>query len=246
MDARLDPYGQNKYPTGGGHNKAHHVFPFLASVQRGAEGLLLASATTDGKSQAFRRSGTNLTCMVSHVVLPSDVRIYVGESGRSLPADTSMRLPTPDTPVFLRDGDAAAALRFVLGSTPEGDPAPVDIVEDGGKWKARRLTCVHSTKPPAGRSTVVVWARVAEGLDAEGFESFRKSFSESRSAIIQKGPVLDVTVQGLAGPLRLVADLEKEERLINEGAEPGAYEALLSVDGVELGAPLIDRALNLR
>jgi hypothetical protein len=242
MDARLDPYGQKKYPTGGGHNKAHHVFPFLASVQRGPEALLLASATTEGRSQAFRRSGTNLTCVLSHWALPADVPLYVGATGAAIAVKDSVRLPSPDTPVFLRDGDAAAGFRFVMGTTPGGGAAPVEIVDDGAKWKVRRLTCVHSMKPPEGRTTVAVWARVAEGLDEAGFDAFRGAFARAKASVLVEGDTVDVVAQGLAGPLRVKADLAKEERLSLEGAEAGAGDALLSVDGREVGAPILDRA----
>ncbi len=244
MDARLDPYGQKKFPTGGGHNKAHHVFPFLASVQNGPEGLLLASATVGGKSQAFRRSGTNLTCVLSHWALPADIPLYIGATGGAVAVKGSLRLPEPGTPVFLRDGDVAAGFRFVMGTTPGGAAAPVEIVEDGAKWKVRRLTCVHSTKPPEGRTIVATWARAAEGLDDAGFAAFRAAFCKARASVLVEGDVVDIVAQGAAAPLHLKADVSKEERLANEGAEPGAYQALLSVDGVELGAPILDRALR--
>ncbi|MBM4155545.1 MAG: hypothetical protein FJ221_11035 [Lentisphaerae bacterium] len=242
MDARLDPYGQKKYPTGGGHNKAHHVFPFLASVQRGAEALLLASATTEGRSQAFRRSGTNLTCMLSHWALPADLPLHVGATGAAVAGKGTLRLPATDTPVFLRSGDAAAGFRFVWGTTPAGGAPPVEVVEDGAKWKVRRMTCVHSTAPPAGRTAVAVWARAAEGLDDAGFAAFREAFARAKASVLVEGDTVDVVAPGLAGPLRVKADLAKEERLALEGAEDGADAALLTVDGREIGAPILDRA----
>ncbi len=93
IDARADPYGQMRHPTGGGHLKAHHVYPFLASLQNGPDALRAAAAQAGG--EAFR-----------------------------------------DEPVFLRDGEAAAAVRFLLGTTAPGEPPTVEIVDDGRKWMA--------------------------------------------------------------------------------------------------------------
>jgi hypothetical protein len=46
--------------------------------------------------------------------------------------------------------------------------------------------------------------------------------------------------------LRIRADLTKEERVELTGAEPWAASALLAVDGEELGAPILERAIRAR
>jgi hypothetical protein len=246
MDARMDPYGQNKFPVGGGHNKAYHVQPFTMSVQRGPEALLLTTATAEGpKPAAFKRCGTNLVCWLSHFTFPAEAQVFIGASGAAVELKDKLRLPTPDTAVFLKHGNAAAALRFVYADTPAGGRAPVEIVRDGAKTKTMRLTAVHSEQKPAGRVTCALWARVAENLDEAKFAAFRRAFAAAKPDVQRAGATLAVQVPGLAGMLRLKADLQAEKRLASEGATPGPEKYVLEINGRELGAPLLDRALAL-
>ncbi|MCX7819587.1 MAG: hypothetical protein N2652_10355 [Kiritimatiellae bacterium] len=243
MDARGDPYGKHPYRTGGGHMKAHHVYPFVAAVQRGPEALLLASANASDRSRAFRRSGTNLMCWLSHWVLPADLPLYIGAEGGPVAVGGRLQLPRPTMPVFLREGDAAAGIRFVWG-TAAADGGTVEVVDDGSQWGARRLTWVHSTSPPAGRQAVAVYARVAEGLDDRGFDDFRRSFASARIGVEAAGDHVRVEVSGAETILRVCADLAKEERRELVGEEPWAASALLAVDGAEIGASVLRRALR--
>ncbi len=246
MDARQDPYGQLKFPVGGGHNKAYHVQPFTMSVQHGPEALLLTTATADGsRPAAFKRCGTNLVCWLSHFTFPADARVFIGASGAAAEVRDKLRLPAPDTPVFLKYGGAAAALRFVFADTPQGGRAPVELVNDGTKTKTMRLTAVHSEQKPRGRITCALWVRVAENLDDAKFAAFRQTFAAARPAVQRDGDTLDVQVSGLAGALRLKANLQQEKRLALEGASSGPAAHVLEVNGRELGAPLLDRAIAL-
>jgi hypothetical protein len=246
MDARQDPYGQNKIPTGGGHNKSFHVQPFIMSVQNGPEALLLTTANADGvKPAAFRSSGSNLVCCLSHFTFPAEAQIFIGASGAAVDVKDKLRLPTPDTPVFLKVGHAVAALRFVYATTPDGTPAPVELVNDGAKWKTMRLTAIHSEQRPRGRVATVLWTRVAEQLDDAKFAAFRHAFAAGQPAVKLDGATLDVKVPALAGAMRLKADLKAEKPLVREGAARGPENYLLEVNGRELGAPLLDRALAI-
>ena len=78
MDTRGDPYGKKRFPAGGGHHKALHLQPFLMSVQRGPEVLLLASA--DPGERLFTLRAPQPTCLLSHVVVPADVTVWFGDS----------------------------------------------------------------------------------------------------------------------------------------------------------------------
>ena len=246
MDARQDPYSQNKIATGGGHNKAFHVQPFTMSVQNGPEALLLTTANADGpKPAAFRSSGSNLVGCLSHVTFPAEAQVFIGASGAAVEVKDKLRLPTPDTAVFLKVGQAAAALRFVVATTPDGAAAPVELVNDGAKWKTMRLTAVHTEQRPHGRVSAALWTRVAENLDDAKFAAFRKAFAAAQPAVKHTATTLDVQVPGLSGALRLKADLKKEEPLVRNGAARGPENYLLEVNGRELGAPLLDRALAI-
>jgi len=234
MDARGDAYGKKREPTGGGHSKALHVVPFQMSVQRGADALVLSSA--DPAAAAFKRWAPQPRCLLSHVVLPSEAEVWVGEE--RVAVEPNDQVPVPDgTAVFVRVEDVAAGLRFVLGTTPAGRPAPVVLVNDGGKYRAMRLTCVHAAGPPKSRATVAVWARAAEGLDDAAFAAFRRGFAGAQAKA--DGDVVDVSVPATGGRLRLAADVAKGQRLACEGWEPGTKGALLMVNGRDLGREIL-------
>lgn len=254
MDARDDPYGQSPIPAGGGHLKAFHVRPFTTSVQNGPEVLLLATASagwmksdpSEGRTPAFKHGGTDLTCWLSHFIFPAEVQIYIGATGGAVGVKDRLRLPAPDAPVFLRYGRATAALRFVYATTPDGAAAPVELVNDGAAWKAMRLTAVHAERRPQGRVTAVLWVRAVENLGDVGFSAFRRTFAAATPLVNLAGTLLDVQVPGQAGALRLAVDLEAEKALAIEGAAPEPEDLILEVNGRELGAPLLDRALAIR
>jgi hypothetical protein len=254
MDARDDPYGQSPIPAGGGHLKAFHVQPFTTSVQNGLEVLLLATASagwrtsdpSEGQTPAFKHSGTDLTCWLSHFIFPAEIQVYVGATGAAVEVKDRLRLPAPDAPVFLRYGRAAAALRFVYATAPDGAAAPVELVNDGAAWKAMRLTAVHAERRPQGRATAVLWVRAAENLGDAGFAALRRAFAAATPRVKLAGTVLDAQVPGQAGTLRLVVDLQAEKALAIEGAAPEPEDLVLEVNGRELGAPLLDRALAIR
>ena len=241
MDGRGDPYGVNKAVTGGGHMKSHHLSPFVACVQRGPEVLLLAS-----DASRTRKSGNvewALTTMASNIVFPADAAVFAGdEAGKAPEAGKDVVLPA-DRPVFLRFGDAAVGLRFVLALDTGGKPAPVRWFNDGGKHGAARFACVHSEGAPQGRGTVAFWARAAEGLDDAGFADFRRRFARAEARAEASGDRVDVSVEGLQGRMRVAADVAKGERLAREGGEPAAEDCLLWVNGREVGREILREVL---
>jgi len=235
MDARGDPYGKKRIPAGGGHSKTFHIQPFVTSVQRGPEVLLLASA--DPASPLFRRRAPNPTCLLSHLVVPYAVEIWMARA----PGPVNLRIApfgapsfAPGEPIFLRLEDVAVGVRFPLALDTSGRAVSAGVFADGGKYRVMRLTCVHSADKPAGRATVALWVRAAEGLDDDAFEKFRRDFSQPAETKID-GDRVDVSVPGLKGWLRLVADVAAERRIAVEGGEPGAEEYLLAVDGRDVG-----------
>jgi hypothetical protein len=149
--------------------------------------------------------------------------------------------PVPlDQPVFVRCKDAAAGFRIVHAVDLQGHPARAELRTDLGVSTAMTLTVVHSaTKPESGRASVAVWTRVAEGLDDAGFARFRREFAQAAATAQFDGTTLEVSGQGLQGPLRLKANLATSERLVCEGEEPGAAAALLSVDGRDYGREIL-------
>jgi hypothetical protein len=234
MDAREDPYGKKRIPAGGGHSKTFHLQPFLASVQRGAEAVLIASA--DPNSVRFRRRAPQPNCLLSHMVLPAGLEVWLGDAPLKLRKDTR-RYPLPtDRPVFLRFKDVAVAVRL-LAVRPEGDAAaPVELVTDGGQYGTMRLTCTHSAAKPTRRATVAVWLSAAEGLDEAGFARFRGT--RRVQTVGREGTVVSAAGRGPGASLRLVVDVAAERRLRVEG---GAVDALLAVNGRDLGREILGR-----
>ncbi len=179
VDGRGDPYGVNKATTGGGHMKSHHLVPFVVSVQRGPEVLLLASdASRTGRSGNVQ---WQLTTMATNIVFPAGAKVFLEDGPAGLPGEGKETVLPAGRPVFLRYGDAAVGLRFVLATDTAGRPAPLRWVNDGSKYGASRLVCVHSEGPPAGRGTTAVWARAGEGMDEAAFASSARRFAAARA-----------------------------------------------------------------
>ncbi|MCX7011732.1 MAG: hypothetical protein NTW86_04060, partial [Candidatus Sumerlaeota bacterium] len=250
MDGRGDPYGKQKFAevSGSGHEKALHLQPFLMSAQRGSEVLLLACADPAIPSH-FKSGAPNPTCLLSHFTLPADAEIWIGE-GAQEPLQVADRIRVAQgEAVILRKGDVAVGVRVILGADAAGKAAPVEIVNDGQKYGAMRLTCVHSAEKPQGRGVIGLWTRAAEGLDDAAFAQFRGDFSRAEANGALNGDQAELTAAGQAGPLRLAADLKKETRLACEGGEPGGEDLLLAVDGRDLGREIlqaIDPVAKLR
>jgi hypothetical protein len=241
MEARGDAYGKKRIPAGGGHSKTFHLQPFVTSVQRGAEVLLLASA--DPASYRFRRRAPEPSCLLSHVVMPTGGRIWKGM--RPGPVNLAIAPPgapafNAGSPAFLRYGRVTVGVRFVLALDGAGKSVPAGLYADGGQYPVMRLTAVHSAGKPTRRATVAVWVRAAEGLDDAGFAAFRKALSAPVEVKVD-GSRVDVSVPGRSGPLRLAADVAAERRIAVEGAEPGAAGRLLAVNGRDYGREILGK-----
>jgi len=237
MEARGDPYGKRKDLVGGGHYKALHLTPFLMSVQRGTEVLLLASA--DPAVKGFAPDLADPVCLLTHVVIPARAEIWTGEDSTAPTVlDRRLALSTGEA-VFLRFEDVAVGIRFPLALDTAGQPASIELVGDGLAYDAARLTCVHSASKPQGRGAAAVWIRASEGLDPAGFDSFRRAFSQAAAQTTVESDTVDVRVSGTSGQLRLAADLAKGQRLACQGGDPGAEDRLLAVNGRDFGREIL-------
>ncbi|MBT3380590.1 MAG: hypothetical protein HN742_10310 [Lentisphaerae bacterium] len=149
--------------------------------------------------------------------------------------------PMPlDKPLFVRHRDAAAGFRIVHAVDMQGAPAVAELRTDVAVPNAMTLTVTHSAvKPEAGRASIAIWTRVAEDLDDEGFAQFSKEFTEAQVDVALDGTSLEVTAHGVHGSLRLKGNLADSERIACEGDEPGAADALLTIDGEDLGRDIL-------
>jgi hypothetical protein len=233
MDGRNDPYGKNKVATGAsGHPKAHHLAPAFNAVQSGPEVLFVASYPETG-----RKAETEPICLLSQMDLPAEAQVWTADHATdpTLPSE-----PLPGNICFLRLGNVAVGIRFVLALDTAGNPVTAQVVNDGTAYAARRLTVIHSAGPPgSGRGAVAVWVRAAEGLDDPGFAAFRQSFISAEASAGLEGTVARLKAAGLKGELALDVDLASGALLRSEGADPAMQTPPMSVNGTEFGKKLL-------
>lgn len=234
MDGRGDPFGTKKTTTASLHAKALHLRPFIATVQRGAEVLQVLS--DEPLAPGTKHRPGDLMCFLSQLTLPAQAEIWIGDS-RAEPGSAARPALVPaGAAVFVRLGDAVIALRVLLATTTTGGVAPVQLVADGRRAPARRLTVVHAASEPKGRGTLVVFMRAAEGLDDAGFAAWRTKFSTTRAAATLTGDVIRAEAAGENAALRIEADVRRGERRVLSGGEP---DALLSVNGRDVGREVL-------
>jgi len=233
MDERGDPYGQAKVLTGGGHMKLTHLVPFLTSVQNGTSALLLACQNPQKKTSPVANS------IVSNIVFPLAAELWLVDGPvKFAEGETRHELPAGST-IFLRVGDLAVAMRYVLALDIKGQPAPIALVCDGGKVPAMRFSAFHSETASNERAVVAVWIRVTEGLDDPGFVKFRKECVEAKTPVKVDGDIVVVAAPAENTTLRLAADLKAEKRLVSEGSGVKNEHSVFSVNGVDFGAELL-------
>ena len=230
MDGRGDPYGSKKIPTGAsGHNKAHHLVPTFRAVQSESDVLFLASWPQPALHPSRE---TPLDCLYSHMDFPEEAVVWSEDQ----PLDAKLpSQPLPRNVCFLRIGDVAVGIRFLLAIDTAGKPVSAKLVNDGQPFHARRLTVTHSEGAPGqGRGTVAVVVRAEEGLDDAGFAAFRKKFLNARTSASSKGSVAHISAQGAKSNLALDVNLSNGSVSKSEGADPAMQVAPMSVNGVPL------------
>ena len=230
MDGRGDPYGSKKIPTGAsGHDKAHHLVPTFRAVQFGSDVLFLSSWPQPALHPSKE---TPLACLYSHMDIPEEAVVWSADQ----PLDAKLpSQPLPRNICFLRMGDVAVGIRFLLALDTAGKPVTAELVNDGQTFHAKRLTVTHNEGAPGeGRGTVAVAVRAEEGLDNAGFNAFRKKFLNAKTSASSQGSVVRVSAEGVKINLALSVNLSNESVLKSEGADPTMQVAPMSVNGVPL------------
>ena len=242
FDYRNDPYGLAKIETSGSHPKLTHLVPFVASVQREAEVLLLAAidpARTPnpaGKNRPMIYASVN-----ANLVLPADVQLWTDDD-KPLVVTPGAHLPLRlGQPVYLRDGDTAVALCFLAARNDEGHDAEFELMADGAKQHAERLVAKLAQGTPRSLISAAVWVRAAEGLNDAGFALFRAECARAASAAVIEKNVRNfvVSIPGRSGLLTLRADLQAQKRLEIAGADEATSQGILSINGRDFGTELL-------
>ncbi|WP_316976649.1 hypothetical protein [Shumkonia mesophila] len=145
----------------------------------------------------------------------------------------AQEIPIPGgSTLVIRRQDAAAALRPLGAWDIERRLVPFVLVNDGLAHRALRLTATHSPVRTEGRGVATLWAHAAEGLaDEAAFTAFMGTVQAIRSRVARDGDKIDVSVDGVSGPLRVVADIAGERRLVRQGMPAVDPDAALVVDG---------------
>ncbi len=243
MDGRGDPFGTKKTKNAAGQAKALHLVPFTATVQRGPEVLQVLSL--EPLAPGSRHKPGELSCFQTHLAFPAGAEVWLGDQPAKPGSPRHPAAVPAGAPIYIKLGDAAIAMRILYSdTTAKQTPAPVYYIRDSLKAAASRITLVHDAREPKGRATVAVWLRAAEGLDEEGFAAFRRQFASARATAARDGTGFRAEAAGLAGPLRIAADVVAKKRLVLEGGEP--RPALLSVNGREVGREIFAGLANAR
>jgi hypothetical protein len=227
MDGRDDPYGSKKVPTGAsGHSKAHHLDPIFRAVQSGSDVLFLS---TYPGLKAPSRSEPPPVCLHSHLDIPEEAIVWSLDH----PLDTNAPIQAlPGNLCFLRLGDVAVGIRFLLAEDTSGKPVAAELINDGSQFHAKRLSVTHSATPPGdGRATVGVAVRTGEGLDDAGFAEFRRKFETASHGASHQGSTVLLNTQGMTDLLVLEADLSNGKVLRSKGGNPAVQIAPLSING---------------
>lgn len=240
-DGREDPYGRSKFGTGAAkHPKALHLEPFWAGAQREADALgLVVYRDADLK-------GPETVNLQSHFVLPRDVEGIWIAGKRQAVSGTATATPTRTPvaigdPLVIRKGSAAVGLRVIWARAQDGAPADAALVEDGHAVGALRLTVEHRRSSPTAEAGAALWVRVGGGLDDDAkFTTWRESFERAVPERVEATPqTIRLAVPGRGGPVAISADapFASSGRVL---LEPAPSRAVLELDGLEIGRPLLE------
>jgi hypothetical protein len=235
FDGRRDPYGLSPVRNAGtGHSTSRHLHPYLISSQQGPR--VTAAWYLDPARRAFAMDPSTLACLEAHLLLPSGCSVWSAD----MPLASGAELP-PEAVLFLRGGKGAVVgIRTLSAADPHLRPRKLRLVADGGSQPVQRLTATFSEGVPDRGAILALDIEVREGLDDDAFAAFRREFSERK--VVSS---LDGTRFSVSGALPLELDLGEPEgrprRVLFEPILP--EQALLVVDGTEIGREVIDRAM---
>ncbi len=243
-EGRYDPYLKDAIPGKTTTVKAIHLKPFVASVQRGAEVLLLASSDGTDRKGGYDAS---TVCVESSLIFPDTAEIWVGDQLQTLAPGGSVAVASGST-VFFRVGGVATGVRFLMATDMNGAPVNFTLAADGystdGKdtpYYAKRITCVHSAATPTGgRESVALWTRTAAVADDGAFATFRSALMGATDVTSTlSNSVATLSVPGLSGKMGVVANVNKETITTLTGAEPALTSSLLNINGTEYVTPTL-------
>ncbi|MBI4975985.1 MAG: hypothetical protein HZC28_00790 [Spirochaetes bacterium] len=220
--------------TGG---TAYSVQEFVAQAPQGAEYCLVwiysrGASTTEVTINdiTFEDIGTSATGASRSVLASFDFVEPVMQSF-AIPAGVD---------IFIRRGDAVAALRMISARTAAGGEAPLTLYNDGLIHNTLRLTAAHDPERTGKRVAFAMYAYAAEGIQSDAaFADVRKKISAVRTRAAYKDNEMTVQSKGITGDMKLVGDIAAGERLTMEGMRPGTADNILSINGRDAGREIL-------
>lgn len=231
LDGRGDPYGQHKEMMGkSGHEKAHHLVPFVASAQQANRLLFVSSFNA---SRDLKKKEKPPEVLNSQLDLPDDLQVWSGNE-RLDQVESGQAVLDVAKPVFLRYGNVVAAIDFIVATDCTGNKARLFYVKDGAEFHAARITVVHADRPVQGTAIFVLAIEMHEESDDRQFEELRMNHTSGRVQVKVDGGVMHLVSHENQGTpeLDLTCDIDRHERMqvgiqptsaLNVNGEPVAY-----------------------
>lgn len=158
-------------------------------------------------------------------------------------AELHQRFTIPEqTTIFIKRGDAVAAIRLLKALDVSGKPVSFQLFNDGLRYGALRLTATHSRSKTGKRGTIIMWSYTTDGIkDDQTFSNFQDRVMAVTGAVKTGGPIVSVKVNGITGAMELAVDLEVEKRILRRGMKAGLEDSLISVNGMEIGRKILEK-----
>jgi hypothetical protein len=265
-DDKNNPYGTLKFKTEpGAHLKAHHSTFFWIGAQRTCDAVGMAifrnhelessdyanlksnfvlrrdaqSVWLSGKPLKDFRTAAKPETSIRRISIPpySDS----GNTGQAASGRTSTVIKTGDS-LVLRYGTAALGVRVLIGTTRDGRPAKVSLVDDGNPYGCLRVCIEHglenSSKESANNAfsyaAAGFWIRVGSGLRGDAaFDAWRKAFDAALPAKLDFGRKIAIEVPGKDGPIKIAASAAND-RPAAVRIEPEPCRTALELNGKQV------------
>jgi hypothetical protein len=235
------------YPANGGWGKTRHLMPFMQSSQNKGEMVMLVSGTKDHNCIKEYLNST--------LILPNYLNeIWLGNQKIDKPAVGS-KISLDDTQTFFaRFEDVVFAFKFLYTNADKNERPT--LYNDGFQYNsnrekfpmqhnaALRLTLKH---PNNGKADIAIWWKAEEGVTTDkAFASFRKKVLDADVMIQTDNNSLAISVKTPSGKLGVRADLLNKKRLEYYNPVPLPNDFLFSINGTEIGKPVMLKYTQLQ
>ena len=232
-DGREDPYGTKLYETGsGGQQKPLHLDALWYGSQRTVDSLGIALYPPEVLADPV------VINVQSHFVVRKPLSIWLGDEQITL--SPHQPLDVGGAPIVFRYKTSAFGIRAVWTRDQAGQPADVFLIDDENEHGVYRLTIEHI--PQRAGDCVAVsgaafWVRIGSSLSSGAqFSAWRQRFI---SAAVNRLEVeqndIEIEVAGQDG----IVAVKLADSVV--GTIPAAPTGILSLDGKDLGRPILER-----